>query len=70
MMHKGSHMQMMSDPMAAELLIYKVAMSVSIIRNDLAYLIELHTGLALVYSRIHRLPCYLRESMNVGVNFR
>ena len=59
-MNKGSHVKMVGDPMASELLINMVSVSFRVLFNHFADLIVPEAGLAEVDRLEHRLTSYLR----------
>ncbi len=62
-------MQVVADPMSSKLFIHVVAMSFSVISNDVSNFAELHSRPTLIDRGIHRFSRYSRKPYNVRIDF-
>ena len=58
--NKGWHVQMVGDPMASKLFVYKVTMSICVFLDCLADFRKLNTWLANIDANEHRLSSHIR----------
>ena len=57
------HVEVMRNPMASELFVYMIAVSVCVLLDCFTYLRELNSWLALVDAYKHRFSCYFRQTL-------
>ena len=69
MVHKGSHVQILTYSMAAKLFIHFVTVTLSIVFDQFTDLAELNTGLTVLNCHEHRFTSDSRKSLDVCINF-